>query len=302
MTPSRQDEIAGLGFGLVGVVVFAMTLPMTRLAVGPESDPQLPPLFVVAGRAALAGLLSLVYLWVTRAPRPRVDAGGRARDLRRRHGGRLSALPRPRAAPGRCDARRRHHRRDAARHRDRRGDRTSASGRRRASGLCAVVGCALVVAYAAMQGGGGALGRRRPAAARDRLDLDRLCRRCAALVADAGRARDLLGPRAEPAADAAGDARDVAGAAGPRHGVERLRLRHGVLDVARLLRLVPRPRARRHRAREPGPAGAAVSLAAVRGAGARRAARAGDAALFARRDRDRVRRPVDARAAGAARR
>jgi drug/metabolite transporter (DMT)-like permease len=49
--------------------MFAMTLPMTRLAVGHSSDPQLPPMFVTAGRAAFAGLLSLVYLWLTRAPR-----------------------------------------------------------------------------------------------------------------------------------------------------------------------------------------------------------------------------------------
>ena len=70
MTPTRGDEVRGLWFGLLGVVVFAMTLPMTRLAVGADTDPQLPPLFVVAGRAALAGLLSVAYLWVTGAPRP----------------------------------------------------------------------------------------------------------------------------------------------------------------------------------------------------------------------------------------
>ncbi len=67
--PSRRDEARGLALGLVGVVVFAMTLPMTRLAVGPDSDPQLAPHFVVAGRAGLAGLLSLAYLLITRAPR-----------------------------------------------------------------------------------------------------------------------------------------------------------------------------------------------------------------------------------------
>jgi drug/metabolite transporter (DMT)-like permease len=65
---SRQNK--GLWLGLLGVVIFAMTLPMTRLAVGPAGDPQLPPLFVTAGRASLAGLLSLVYLLVTRSPRP----------------------------------------------------------------------------------------------------------------------------------------------------------------------------------------------------------------------------------------
>jgi drug/metabolite transporter (DMT)-like permease len=51
-------------------MIFAMTLPMTRLAVGPVDDPQLPPFFVTAGRAAVAGLLSIVYLRLTGAPRP----------------------------------------------------------------------------------------------------------------------------------------------------------------------------------------------------------------------------------------
>jgi drug/metabolite transporter (DMT)-like permease len=61
----------GLWLGVLGVVIFAMTLPMTRLAVGPAADPQLPPLFVTAGRAALAGLLSVAFLRLTRAPLPR---------------------------------------------------------------------------------------------------------------------------------------------------------------------------------------------------------------------------------------
>ena len=66
-------EHKGLWLGLLGVVIFAMTLPMTRLAVGPADAPQLPPLFVTAGRAAFAGLLSLLWLFATRAPRPRRD-------------------------------------------------------------------------------------------------------------------------------------------------------------------------------------------------------------------------------------
>lgn len=69
MNPSAAVEVRGLWLGLLGVVIFAMTLPMTRLAVGPAADPQLSPWFVTAGRAALAGLLSVIYLWVTRAPR-----------------------------------------------------------------------------------------------------------------------------------------------------------------------------------------------------------------------------------------
>lgn len=69
MVTSAHNETRGLWLGLLGVVIFAMTLPMTRLAVGPATDPQLPPLFVTAGRAAGAGLLSVLYLWFTNAPR-----------------------------------------------------------------------------------------------------------------------------------------------------------------------------------------------------------------------------------------
>ena len=72
-------ERRGLWLGLLGVMIFAMTLPMTRLAVGPAEAPQLPPLFVTAGRAALAGLLSVAYLLLVRAPRlPRRHAGSLA--------------------------------------------------------------------------------------------------------------------------------------------------------------------------------------------------------------------------------
>ena len=67
MTEARR----GFALGVLGVVIFAMTLPMTRLAVGDASAPQLPPAFVTAGRAGLAGLLSLIYLWAVRAPRPK---------------------------------------------------------------------------------------------------------------------------------------------------------------------------------------------------------------------------------------
>lgn len=67
---SRRDEARGLWLGVLGVTIFAITTPMTRLAVGDAAAPQLSPLFVTAGRAAAAGLLSLCYLWVTGAPRP----------------------------------------------------------------------------------------------------------------------------------------------------------------------------------------------------------------------------------------
>jgi len=60
----------GWWLGLLGVALFALTLPMTRLAVGAAADPQLAPGFVTAGRAAVAGLLSLAYLAWRRAPAP----------------------------------------------------------------------------------------------------------------------------------------------------------------------------------------------------------------------------------------
>jgi drug/metabolite transporter (DMT)-like permease len=63
-------ETRGLWLGLLGVAIFAMTLPMTRLAVGPADAPQLPPLFVTAGRAALAALLSIGFLRLTGAACP----------------------------------------------------------------------------------------------------------------------------------------------------------------------------------------------------------------------------------------
>jgi len=71
MTTGTHDEHRGLWLGLLGVVIFAMTLPMTRLAVGPADDAQLSPMFVTAGRAGLAGILSVLYLLAVRAPRPR---------------------------------------------------------------------------------------------------------------------------------------------------------------------------------------------------------------------------------------
>ena len=64
-SPSPAQVRRGLLLGFVGVVIFAMTFPMTRLAVGDASAPQMSPAFVTAARAALAGLLSIVYLrWV----------------------------------------------------------------------------------------------------------------------------------------------------------------------------------------------------------------------------------------------
>ena len=67
---NSHHENIGMWLGLLGVTIFAITLPMTRLAAGPASDPQLSPWFITFARAALAGALSIVFLRLTRSPRP----------------------------------------------------------------------------------------------------------------------------------------------------------------------------------------------------------------------------------------
>jgi drug/metabolite transporter (DMT)-like permease len=153
MSAAHHDETRGLWIGLLGVVIFAMTLPMTRLAVGPSADPQLPPLFVTAGRAALAGLLSIGYLLLTRAPRPRRDQLGdiaisaagtvigfplflavALRDVAAMHAAVITGvLPLGTAIAA-----------------------AIAFRQRPSNGfwVCAVFGCALVLGFAALQGGG----------------------------------------------------------------------------------------------------------------------------------------------------
>jgi len=65
-----KDETLGMWLGVIGVALFAITLPMTRLATGTQGAPQLSPWFVTLGRAALAGILSTAFLLATRSPRP----------------------------------------------------------------------------------------------------------------------------------------------------------------------------------------------------------------------------------------
>ena len=65
-----KRESKGLWLGLLGVAIFAMTLPMTRLASGPAQAPQLSPWFITFARAAMAGGLSAAFLWLTGSPRP----------------------------------------------------------------------------------------------------------------------------------------------------------------------------------------------------------------------------------------
>lgn len=74
MTPppamAQARERRGMLLGLLGVTIFALTMPMTRLAVGDASEPRLSPWFVTWARAAMAGLLSIAWLAWVRAPWP----------------------------------------------------------------------------------------------------------------------------------------------------------------------------------------------------------------------------------------
>ncbi len=67
-----KKENLGLLLGLAGVTVFAITLPMTRMATGTADAPLLSPWFVTFARAVLAGSLSIIVLLVTRSPWPQV--------------------------------------------------------------------------------------------------------------------------------------------------------------------------------------------------------------------------------------
>ena len=69
--PRLSPAVLGWWLGGLGVLIFALTIPMTRLASGSLDAPQLPAVFVAIGRAALAGLLAAGWLLATRAPRPR---------------------------------------------------------------------------------------------------------------------------------------------------------------------------------------------------------------------------------------
>lgn len=145
-------EHKGLWLGLLGVVIFAATLPMTRLAVGTADVPQMSGVFVAMGRAVVAGGLSVLFLLAVRAPLPRradwlplaLTAGGvvfgfplltslAMRHVEAVHASVIvGALPMATAAFG------------AWLHRQ----RPSAG-----FWLCALLGCALVVGYAVLRSG-----------------------------------------------------------------------------------------------------------------------------------------------------
>jgi drug/metabolite transporter (DMT)-like permease len=64
------DKDRGLALGVLGVVIFAFTLPMTRLATARAGYPGLDPVFITSGRAVVAAVLSILYLLATRSRWP----------------------------------------------------------------------------------------------------------------------------------------------------------------------------------------------------------------------------------------
>jgi len=155
MSPNAQIT-KGLWLGLLGTVIFSVTLPMTRLAVGTPDAPQLSGIFIALGRAVVAAGLSAVFLLATRAPFPKREdwwplaatAGGvifgfplftsiAMRYVEAVHAAVIiGALPLATAAVG------------ALLHRQ----RPSAG-----FWLCAALGSALVVAFAVLRSGSGGL-------------------------------------------------------------------------------------------------------------------------------------------------
>ena len=64
----KAQEARGLWLGLLGVTIFALTLPMTRLAVGTPEAPQLSGVFIALGRAVVAAARAAAFLALTHAP------------------------------------------------------------------------------------------------------------------------------------------------------------------------------------------------------------------------------------------
>lgn len=64
-TAQGRQEAKGMWLGFIGVAIFSLTLPFTRMAVQ-----ELDPMFVGLGRGACAGLMALLALWYMKAPLP----------------------------------------------------------------------------------------------------------------------------------------------------------------------------------------------------------------------------------------
>lgn len=66
--PASPSQWEGYGFGLIGVLVFSLTLPMTRIAVM-----EMSPLLIGLGRALVAAVPAVLLLWLTRSRLPNAN-------------------------------------------------------------------------------------------------------------------------------------------------------------------------------------------------------------------------------------
>jgi drug/metabolite transporter (DMT)-like permease len=64
------DSNKGFLLGLLGVVIFALTTPLTKLATATPDFAGLSPVFITFGRASTAAVLAAAYLALVRAPIP----------------------------------------------------------------------------------------------------------------------------------------------------------------------------------------------------------------------------------------
>src|SRR5471032_2230492 len=293
--PGLSDESAGMLLGLIGVAIFSLTLPFTRMAVG-----SFEPAFVAFGRGLVAALLAAGWLRWKRAPLPpraalaplamvsagcivgfpwHVDRHAQCTGRPRRCTGR-------RAAAGDCRLRRPARRRKAV-------GRVLDHGR---TGNC--TGGRFRSARQRRQ----FPPRRRRAAVRRAAGGARLRGRRTAGAKPGRRAGDLLGADFIAAGAAAGDglavvARRAAHRPCRRARLDGIRLRFRVLDVHRLLLLVSRHGAGRRGAGRTGTTGAAVFKLAGRRRAAQGSAVMVECAVRAGRHRGGGGGPADARQA-----
>jgi uncharacterized membrane protein len=60
-----SSENKGFFFGFVGIIIFSITPVATKIALGANNN-ALSPEFITFGRSALAGVLSLAYLFFSK--------------------------------------------------------------------------------------------------------------------------------------------------------------------------------------------------------------------------------------------
>jgi hypothetical protein len=60
-----SNENKGFIFGFVGIIIFSITPVATKIALGFNNN-ELSPEFITFGRSALAGILSLAYLFFSK--------------------------------------------------------------------------------------------------------------------------------------------------------------------------------------------------------------------------------------------